>query len=182
MLSLVFGKKNRTEDLIRCTQESNISMSIWGMQAALLTSAVWATAASSTACLFKYTHTVRLLQFRIDRPFGFSFRTPNRVSGATTYRVVISHILITYLKACQEAGAGFGQSAFGGPNLLNHRTHKSTTLFINGSAAKHFQQTIRRLWHNGRLDTLFGMDGSPSLARGRLPESGTIGGSGTVSD
>ena len=39
MLSLVFGKKNRTEDLIRCTQESNISMSIWGMQVALLTSA-----------------------------------------------------------------------------------------------------------------------------------------------
>ena len=39
MLSLVFGKKSRTEDLKRCTQESNISMSIWGMQAALLTSA-----------------------------------------------------------------------------------------------------------------------------------------------
>ena len=29
MLSLVFGKKNRTEDLKRYTQESNISMSIW---------------------------------------------------------------------------------------------------------------------------------------------------------
>ena len=39
MLSLVLGKKSRTEDLQRCTQESNISMSIWGMQAALLTSA-----------------------------------------------------------------------------------------------------------------------------------------------
>ena len=39
MLSLVFGKKSRTEDLKRYTQESNISMSIWGMQAALLTSA-----------------------------------------------------------------------------------------------------------------------------------------------
>ena len=38
MLSLVFGKKSQTEDLKRCTQESNISMSIWGMQAALLTS------------------------------------------------------------------------------------------------------------------------------------------------
>ena len=39
MLGSVFGKKNRTEDLKRYTQESNISMSIWGMQAALLTSA-----------------------------------------------------------------------------------------------------------------------------------------------
>ena len=39
MLSLVFGKKSRTEDRKRYTQESNISMSIWGMQAALLTSA-----------------------------------------------------------------------------------------------------------------------------------------------
>ena len=39
MLSLVFGKKSRTKDLKRCTHESNISMSIWGMQAALLTSA-----------------------------------------------------------------------------------------------------------------------------------------------
>ena len=39
MLSLVVGKKSRTKDLKRCTQESNISMSIWGMQAALLTSA-----------------------------------------------------------------------------------------------------------------------------------------------
>ena len=39
MLSLVFGKKSRTEDLKRCTQESNISMSIRGMQAVLLTSA-----------------------------------------------------------------------------------------------------------------------------------------------
>ena len=38
MLSLVFGKKSRIEDLKRCTQESNISMSIWGMQAALMTS------------------------------------------------------------------------------------------------------------------------------------------------
>ena len=39
MLSSVFEKKNRAEDLKRYTQESNISMSIWGMQAALLTSA-----------------------------------------------------------------------------------------------------------------------------------------------
>ena len=39
MLSLAFRKKSRTEDLRRCTQESNIGMSIWGMQAALLTSA-----------------------------------------------------------------------------------------------------------------------------------------------
>ena len=39
MLSLVFEKKSRTEDLKRCTQESNISMSIWGMKGALLTSA-----------------------------------------------------------------------------------------------------------------------------------------------
>ena len=39
MLSLVFRKKSRTEDLKRSMQESNISMSIWGMQAALLTSA-----------------------------------------------------------------------------------------------------------------------------------------------
>ena len=39
MLSSVFGKKSRAEDLKRYTQESNISMSIWGMQAALLTSA-----------------------------------------------------------------------------------------------------------------------------------------------
>ena len=39
MLSLVFGKKSRIEDLKRYTQESNISMSIWGVQAALLTSA-----------------------------------------------------------------------------------------------------------------------------------------------
>ena len=39
MLSLVFGKKSRTEDVKRCTQESNISTSIWGMQVALLTSA-----------------------------------------------------------------------------------------------------------------------------------------------
>ena len=39
MLSSVFRKKSRTEDLKRYTQESNISMSIWGMQAALLTSA-----------------------------------------------------------------------------------------------------------------------------------------------
>ena len=38
MLSVVFGKKSRTEDLKRYTQESNISMSIWGMQDALLTS------------------------------------------------------------------------------------------------------------------------------------------------
>ena len=29
MLSLVFGRKSRTEDLKRYTQESNISMSIW---------------------------------------------------------------------------------------------------------------------------------------------------------
>ena len=42
MLSLVFGKKSRTEDLKRCMQESNISMSIWGMQVALLTSAALA--------------------------------------------------------------------------------------------------------------------------------------------
>ena len=39
MLSLVFRKKSRTEDLKRSMQESNISMSIWGMQVALLTSA-----------------------------------------------------------------------------------------------------------------------------------------------
>ena len=39
MLSSVFGKKSRTKDLKRCTQESNISMTIWGMQAVLLTSA-----------------------------------------------------------------------------------------------------------------------------------------------
>ena len=39
MLGLVFGKKSRTEDLKRCTQESNIGMSIWGMQVVLLTSA-----------------------------------------------------------------------------------------------------------------------------------------------
>ena len=39
MLSLLFGKKSRTEVLKRCTQESNIGMSIWGMQAVLLTSA-----------------------------------------------------------------------------------------------------------------------------------------------
>ena len=37
MLSLVFGKKSRIEDLKGWTQESNISVSIWGMQAALLT-------------------------------------------------------------------------------------------------------------------------------------------------
>ena len=43
MLSLVFGKKSRTEGLRRYTQESNISMSIWGMQAALLTSAALTT-------------------------------------------------------------------------------------------------------------------------------------------
>ena len=39
MLSLVFGKKSGTADLNRCTQKSNMSMSIWEMQAALLTSA-----------------------------------------------------------------------------------------------------------------------------------------------
>lgn len=39
MLSWVFRKKSRTEDLRRCTQEYNIGMSIWGMQAVLLTSA-----------------------------------------------------------------------------------------------------------------------------------------------
>ena len=38
MLSLVFGKKSRTEDIKRFMQETNIGMSIWGMQAALLTS------------------------------------------------------------------------------------------------------------------------------------------------
>ena len=43
MLSLVFGKKSRTEDLKRYTQESNINMSIWEMQAALLTSAALTT-------------------------------------------------------------------------------------------------------------------------------------------
>ena len=63
--------------------------------------------ASSTTCLFTFTLIVRLLRIIIDPPFGFSFRTPNRVSGATTYLVVISHIF-TYFKACQEAGAGFG--------------------------------------------------------------------------
>ena len=70
-------------------------------------SAVQAAAASSIAYLFTFQLIVRLLRIIIDPPFGFSFRTPNRVSGATTYRVVISHIF-TYLKACQEAGAGFG--------------------------------------------------------------------------
>ena len=47
MLSLLFGKKSRTKDLKRCTQESNISMSIWGMQAALLTSAALTAEVSS---------------------------------------------------------------------------------------------------------------------------------------
>ena len=70
-------------------------------------SAVRAAAASNTACLFTFKLIVRLLWIINDPLFGFSFRTPNRVSGATTYRVVISHIF-TYLKACQEAGAGFG--------------------------------------------------------------------------
>ena len=39
MLSLVFGKKSRTEDLKRYTQESNRKYVNMGMQAALLTSA-----------------------------------------------------------------------------------------------------------------------------------------------
>ena len=38
MLCSVFTKKSRTEDQI-ISQESNISMSIWGMRVALLTSA-----------------------------------------------------------------------------------------------------------------------------------------------
>ena len=63
-------------------------------------SAVWAATASSTAYLFKFKLIVKLLRIIIDPPFGFSFRTPKRVSGATTYRVVISHIFTTHLKAC----------------------------------------------------------------------------------
>ena len=62
--------------------------------------AVRAAAASSTTCLFTFKLTIRLLWIIIDPSFGFSFRTPNRVSGDTTYRVVISHIFTTYLKAC----------------------------------------------------------------------------------
>ena len=128
----------------------------------LAISVVRAAAASSTACLFAFKLTVRLLQIIIDPLFGFAFRTPNRVSGATTYRVVTSHIFAAYLKACQEAGAGFGQSAFGEPNLLNHRTHKSTVLFIHGSSAK---PSNRQSGASGATEVL-DSDGSPSLARG----------------
>ena len=66
----------------------------------LAISAVRVGAASSTACLFTFTLIVRLLRIIIDPLFGFYFRTPNRVSGATTYQVVILHIFTAYLKAC----------------------------------------------------------------------------------
>ena len=41
---------------------------------------------------------VRLLRYLIDPLFGFSFRTPNRASGATVCAVIFLHIF-TYLEA-----------------------------------------------------------------------------------
>ena len=49
-------------------------------------------------------------------------------------------------EACASLLTGFNQSVLGGPDLLNHRTHKSTVFIINGSAVKRFQQVIRFLW------------------------------------
>src|SRR3954466_10875128 len=55
-------------------------------------------------------------------------------------------IFFTYHEACQKASASFSQSALGGLNPLDHRTHNSTVLLIDGGALKHLQQIVRRLW------------------------------------
>ena len=110
------------------------------------TSVVRVAAANSDACLFTWTFSVRLMRMLFDPLFGLSFRTPNKASRATVYIVIFSCNFITYLKACLKASAGFGHSALGGLDLLDHHTHKSTVFFNNGSASKRFQQSVRCLW------------------------------------
>ena len=83
---------------------------------------------------------VSLLRKLFDPLSDFSFRTPDRVSGATVYTMTsFLHNNVAYLKTCQKAGACFGQSALNGLNPLNHRTHEDTVFLNNGNALQRFQ-------------------------------------------
>ena len=57
---------------------------------------------SQQRCLLIHNRHFMLDSYKnyFDPLFGFSFRTLNRASGATVYKVIFFYNYITYLKAC----------------------------------------------------------------------------------
>ena len=72
---------------------------------------------------------------KFDPLSGSLSLSPDSASGATTHTMTISkRFLKTYLKSFYKAKAGLIQSALGGLNLFNHRTHEGP-MFIDDRRA-----------------------------------------------
>ena len=122
-------------------------------------------------CLFD-SYRQKLLasySFLVDPPFGFSFRTPTRVSGATVYRVIFPHTFFTSKPVSRMVQASVSP-------LLADRTF-SITVPISvrcSSSMEAPRSTSNKLSDASGWVEVIGTAGSPSFARDCLLDSGTF--------